>query len=280
MGVILDGKACATKIKEELKNQIAELYIKPHLVVITTTDDEASKVYVRNKKRACEYVGMGFTNLEFKSEPQSHIEEALNRLNNAKGVSGVIIQLPLRKGLDECKLLSCIDPQKDVDNFHPLNLGLLMRGMTSFSPCTPKGIMRLLDTYGIGLEGKLCVIIGRSNIVGKPLVMELLKRNATPVICHSHTKNLKDLTKQADIVISATGQAKMITSEYIKEGAVLVDVGISRDSDGKLCGDIDPSCYEKSSYYTPVPNGVGQMTVAMLLVNCYEAYRMGELIHE
>ena len=270
--IILDGKATSKCIKDELKEKVIKLALEdniPTLAVVVVGDDPASHVYVRNKKRACEYIGIN--SLSFELTSQATEEEVLNlveELNRNPEVNGILVQLPLPKHISEEKVILTIDPKKDVDGFHPINVGNLSIGNKGFVSCTPYGIVELLKRYEVPIAGKKCVIVGRSNIVGKPIAMLLLRENATVTICHSKTADLKKECKDADILIAAIGRPKMITEEYVKKGAVVVDVGINRLEDRSLCGDVD---YENvaslASYITPVPGGVGPMTIAMLMTN-------------
>lgn len=276
---IIDGKQISTEIKNELKEKVAALKtqgIKLCLAVIQVGEDPASCVYVKNKKKACEYIGIESLSYEL---PETTTEEELLKLIadlNAKDtVNGILVQLPLPKGLDEEKVLDAIDPLKDVDGFHPMNVGNLSIGRKGFVSCTPAGVIQLLKRSGIEIAGKECVVVGRSNIVGKPMGMLLLQENGTVTIAHSRTKNLTEITKRADILVAAVGKPKMITAEYVKEGAVVIDVGIHRSADNKLCGDVDfDSVAPIASAITPVPGGVGPMTIAMLMNNCVASYEI------
>ena len=278
MTKIIDGKAISMQIKEELKKEAASLKEQGKnvtLAVIQVGDNPASCVYVRNKKKGCEYIGIGSLSYELKEETtQEELLSLIRELNAREDVNGILVQLPLPAHIDEDTVIREIDPKKDVDGFHPQSVGALCIGQPGFVSCTPAGIIELLKRSGISLEGKECVILGRSNIVGKPMALLMLRENATVTIAHSRTKNLADVTKRADILIVAIGKPKMITREYVKEGAVVIDVGINRDQNNKLCGDVDfddvaPVC----SAITPVPGGVGPMTIAMLLNNCMESVR-------
>lgn len=272
MAQIIDGKAIAAKIREEIKVKTEVLIqegIQPGLAVIIVGTDSASQVYVRNKIKACAEVGFYSENYEL---PESTAEEELlsliDRLNQDPKIHGILVQLPLPKHLNEKKVIAAIHPQKDVDAFHVSNVGNIMLGEYTFLPCTPAGVMKLLEYSGIEVAGKDCVVIGRSNIVGKPQAMLMLHSNATVQICHSKTKDLAQKTAAADILVVAIGRAKFVTADMIKEGAVVIDVGMDRDENGKLCGDVDfESCFEKASYITPVPGGVGPMTITMLMQN-------------
>ena len=279
MANLIDGKLISTQIKDELKEEVAELKkkgIEGCLAVIQVGNDPASSVYVRNKKKACEYVGIKSLSYELAEETtQEEILELIEKLNADVSVNGILCQLPLPKHLNEKEVLNLIKPEKDVDAFHPENVGHIMIGDYSFLPCTPAGIMEMLKYENISLDGKHCVIIGRSNIVGKPMAMLMLKENATVTVCHSHTKNLKEIVAQADVVVAAVGRAGFVTADMIKEGAIIIDVGINRGEDGKLCGDVDfEACKEKASYITPVPGGVGPMTIATLMQNTITAAKI------
>ncbi len=276
---IIDGKAISTQIKDELKEQVAEMKAKGItlcLAVIQVGADPASCVYVRNKKKACEYVGIESLSYELPEETtEEQLLDLIRELNARKDVNGILVQLPLPKGLNEEKILDEIDPLKDVDGFHPMNVGNLSIGRKGFVSCTPAGVIQLLKRSGIEIAGKECVVIGRSNIVGKPMGMLLLRENGTVTTAHSKTKNLQEVTKRADILVAAVGKPRMITADYVKEGAVVIDVGIHRNEDNKLCGDVDyESVAPKCSAITPVPGGVGPMTIAMLMKNCVESYSL------
>lgn len=253
--------------------QLKKEGINPGLAVVIVGDDSASRVYVNNKKKACEYCGI--YSEEYALPGETTQEELLNlveKLNNKSDIHGILVQLPLPKHIDEETVINAIRPEKDVDAFHPANVGKIMIGNFDFLPCTPAGVMELLDDAGIDLSGKRCVIIGRSNIVGKPQAMLMLHKNATVTICHSKTQNLKEVSKEADVLVVAIGKAKFVNEEYIKDGAVVIDVGMDRDENGKLCGDVDfDSACKKASYITPVPGGVGPMTIATLMKNAVTA---------
>lgn len=276
MAAIIDGKEIAMQIKDELKQMAAKKKaegVEVSLAVIQVGNDPASSVYVRNKKKGCEYVGIRSLSYELPEETtQEELLSLIRELNGRKDVNGILVQLPLPAHIHEDTVIQTIDPKKDVDGFHPQSVGALCIGEKGFVSCTPAGIIQLLKRSGIEIEGKECVVLGRSNIVGKPMALLLLRENATVTIAHSRTKNLKEVTGRADILIVAVGRPKMITREYVKEGAVVIDVGINRDENNKLCGDVDfedvaPVC----SAITPVPGGVGPMTIAMLLNNCMES---------
>jgi len=277
MAIIIDGKATAKAVREKIKNDV-EAFSKetgkiPGLAVVIVGDNPASQVYVRNKHRACGEVGIYSEVHELPDNTsQEELLALVDKLNADDNINGILVQLPLPKHLNEEEVLLRISPKKDVDAFHPENVGKIMIGNFSFLPCTPAGVMELLKYYNISPLGKHCVIIGRSNIVGKPQAMLMLKENATVTICHSRTKNLTDITSQADIVVAAVGKPNFVTADMVKDGAVVVDVGINRLEDGKLCGDVDFSRVEpKASYITPVPGGVGPMTITMLLKNTLTA---------
>ena len=279
MAKIIDGKQISLDIKNELKEKVAkykEQGIEITLAVVKVGNDPASAVYVRNKEKACEYVGINSKTLALPEETTE--EELLNvvkELNEDKNVNGILVQLPLPKHIDESKVLLTIDSTKDVDGFHPVNVGKMVIGEDTFLPCTPAGIIEMIKRTDIDIEGKECVVIGRSNIVGKPMAMLMLKENATVTIAHSRTKDLKEVTKRADIIVAAIGKAKFVTADYVKEGAVVIDVGMDRDENGKLCGDVDFESVSKvASAITPVPGGVGPMTVTMLLVNCLRSVEL------
>ena len=276
MAKIIDGKELAKNIRLKLKDEVIELKnadINPKLAVIMVGDDKASKVYVKNKSKACEDVGIEYE--EYILPAKTKMEELLElieKLNNDETVHGILVQSPLPKGLDANEAFRTISPKKDVDGFNPKNVGKLSLNQDCFVSCTPYGIIKMLETYNVEIEGAHAVIIGRSNIVGKPLAQCLLNKNATVTICHSKTKNLKEITKQADILIAAIGKAKYVTKDMVKEGATVIDVGINRMDDGKLLGDTDfENIKNKVSYITPVPGGVGPMTIAMLMHNVVKA---------
>lgn len=275
MAIIIDGKELAKNIREGLKAEVKELKnadINPKLAVIMVGDDKASKVYVKNKSKACEDVGIEYEEylLPEKTKMQELLE-LIDKLNNDETVHGILVQSPLPKGLDANEAFKAISPKKDVDGFNPVNVGKLSLNQDCFVSCTPYGIIKMLENYNISIEGAHAVIIGRSNIVGKPLAKCLLNKNATVTVCHSKTKNLKEMTKQADILIAAIGKAKFITADMVKEGAAVIDVGINRTENG-LVGDTDfDNIKEKASFITPVPGGVGPMTIAMLMTNVIKA---------
>lgn len=276
MAQLIDGKAISAQIKEELKEKVAEKKkqgVEISLAVIQVGNDPASSVYVNNKKKACEYIGINSISYALSEETtERELLDLVEELNGRKEVKGILVQLPLPKHIDEDKIIKAISPKKDVDGFHPQSVGALCIGQPGFVSCTPAGIIELLKRSHIEIEGKECVVIGRSNIVGKPMSLLLLRENGTVTVAHSKTKNLKEICKRADILIVAIGRPKFITEEYIKEGAVVIDVGIHRNENNKLCGDVDFETVEPHcSAITPVPGGVGPMTIAMLMHNCVEA---------
>jgi methylenetetrahydrofolate dehydrogenase (NADP+)/methenyltetrahydrofolate cyclohydrolase len=270
---IIDGKKISQEIKDELKEQVAKLKEQGTtvtLAVIQVGNDPASSVYVGNKKKACAYIGIESLAYELPEETtEDKLLGLICRLNEDNKVNGILVQLPLPKHISESKVIQTISPLKDVDGFHVQNVGALCVGDKGFVSCTPYGVIQLLKRSGIEIEGKNCVVIGRSNIVGKPMALLLLRENGTVTICHSRTKNLKEIAKQADILIVAIGKPKFVDETYVKEGAVVIDVGIHRDENNKLCGDVDfESVAPHTSAITPVPGGVGPMTIAMLMHNC------------
>lgn len=276
MAQIIDGKKISAEIKEELKVKVAaykEKGIYGALAVIQVGEDPASCVYVRNKKKACEYIGMESLSYELPdSTTQEELLTLIDSLNHDDKVNGILVQLPVPKHIDEKTIINAISPAKDVDGFHPENVGALTIGQKGFVSCTPAGIIQLIKRSDITIDGKNCVVVGRSNIVGKPMALLMLAENATVTITHSHTKNLKEICQTADILIVAIGKREFITGDYIKEGAVVIDVGIHRDENNKLAGDVKyEEAEKKASYITPVPGGVGPMTIAMLMNNCVEA---------
>ncbi len=276
MTSVIDGKKISAEIKDELKLKVEKLAqegIRVTLAVIQVGKDPASTVYVGNKKKACEYIGIRSLAYELEeSISQEELLELIHKLNSDPEVNGILVQLPLPSHMNEELVIEAISPQKDVDGFHPQSVGALSIGKKGFVSCTPAGIIQLLKRSGITLEGRECVILGRSNIVGKPMAMLMLRENATVTICHSRTKNLIEVAKRADILIVAIGKPKFVTKDYVKEGAVVIDVGIHRDENNKLCGDVDfADVADYVSAITPVPGGVGPMTIAMLMNNCVEA---------
>ena len=281
MAKIIDGKAISLAIKDELKEKVAKYKNKGidiTLAVVKVGNDPASAVYVRNKEKACEYVGINSRTLALPEETtQEELLNIVRELNEDDTVNGILVQLPLPKHIDESEVLLAINSTKDVDGFHPVNVGKMVIGEDTFLPCTPAGIIEMLKRSDIDIEGKECVVIGRSNIVGKPMSLLMLKENATVTIAHSRTKDLKEVTKRADILVAAIGKPKFVTADYVKEGAVVIDVGMDRDENGKLCGDVDFESVEpKVSAITPVPGGVGPMTVTMLLVNCLRSVELNK----
>lgn len=267
---IIDGKQVAARCREELKRQIAALRARgiiPGLAVILIGEDPASQVYVRNKHRACEELGIHSEQYTLPADTNRQtLLDLITELNGREEIDGILVQLPLPGHLDEKEILSAIDPAKDVDSFHPQNVGRLVIGDYFFAPCTPSGILTLIDSAGVDLTGKECVVIGRSNIVGKPMALMLLHRNATVTVCHSKTRELPSVTRRADVLISAVGKAGFVTADMVKPGAVVIDVGMNRNQAGKLCGDVDfESVSRVAGYLTPVPGGVGPMTITMLL---------------
>lgn len=269
---ILDGKVLSEIVKSNIKQEIEKLSIKPCLAVVMVGNDPASEIYVRNKQKACEAVGIKSKTIKLDSITKEQLIKEIDKLNKDKNVHGILLQLPLPKDLPEQEILQCIDSKKDVDGFHPINMGKLVIGLDAFVPCTPAGILRMMDLSHISLEGLHAVVVGRSNIVGKPISQLLLQRNATVTTCHSHTRNLKEIIRQADVLIAAVGKPHFITADMIKPGAVVVDVGINRLGNGKIVGDVDfDNAKEIAGYITPVPGGVGPMTVAMLMENVLKA---------
>ena len=278
MAHIIDGKAISAAVRaeitEETKALIAETGLTPGLAVVIVGNDPASQVYVRNKRKACTEVGFYSEAYELPEETtQEELEALVDKLNHDPKIHGILVQLPLPRHLDEQRILLRIRPEKDVDAFHPYNVGRIMIGDYNYLPCTPAGVMELLKRSGVDVSGKECVVVGRSNIVGKPMAMLLLQANGTVTICHSRTKNLSETTRRADILVAAIGKPEFFTADMVKEGAVVIDVGMNRrPSDGKLCGDVDFASVEPvASYITPVPGGVGPMTITMLMQNTLRA---------
>lgn len=276
MNKIIDGKMISEQIKNEVKEETARLKeqgVSVTLAVVQVGSDPASGVYVKNKKKACEYVGFESLSYELKEDTtQEELLALIGELNEKKEVNGILVQLPLPEHINEDVIIKAITPAKDVDGFHPENVGYLSTGQKGFVSCTPAGVIELLKRSGISISGKECVVIGRSNIVGKPMAALLLREDATVTICHSRTQDLKAVTKRADILVAALGKPKFITKDYVKEGAVIIDVGIHRGADNKLCGDVDfEDVIDHISAITPVPGGVGPMTIAMLMRNCLES---------
>ena len=273
---LIDGKEIASSVREKIKNETDELKKKgvtPGLAVIIVGNNPASRVYVNNKKKACEQVGFNSYEYALKEETTTkELLELIDKLNNDNNVDGILCQLPLPGSIDENAVLNAISPDKDVDAFHPVNCGRLFIGNQKFLPCTPAGIMEMLKYCDIDVSGKNCVVIGRSNIVGKPMAMLLLQSNATVTICHSKTRNIADITKKADIIVAAVGKENFLTEDMVSDGAVIIDVGMNRLENGKLCGDVNfEEAEKKASYITPVPGGVGPMTIAMLMKNTLTA---------
>ena len=276
---IIDGKKVSQKVRDEVKEQVNELKAKgisPKLAVIMVGENPASKVYVRNKSKACSEVGIEFEEyLLPETTKQDELLNLIDKLNNDKSVHGILVQSPLPNALDSQVAFQRILPEKDVDCFNAVNVGKMVIGLDGPLPCTPAGVIRLLEEYNIDIEGKNLVVLGRSNIVGKPMGLLALRKNATVTICHSKTKNLKEITSKADILISAIGKPKFVTQDMVKQGACVIDVGMNHDENGKLCGDVDfENVKEIASYITPVPGGVGPMTIAILLSNCVEAAKL------
>lgn len=277
MAKIIDGKEVSAQVKEQVKEEAAQLKaatgLQVGLAVVIVGNNPASRVYVNNKKKACEAVG--FQSFEYaldENTTQEELLELVEVLNENPQVNGILVQLPLPKQIDEKAIINAISPDKDVDAFHPSNVGRIMIGSYAFLPCTPAGVMELIASTGVSVSGKNCVVIGRSNIVGKPMAMLLLHQNGTVTICHSRTQNLKEICARADILVAAVGKANFVTADMVKEGAVVIDVGMNRLDNGKLCGDVDFAAVEpKAGYITPVPGGVGPMTIAMLMRNTLTA---------
>ena len=279
MAKLIDGKQVSAQVKEQVREEAAAIYekhgIKAGLAVVIVGNDPASRVYVNNKKKACEAVG--FASYEYalpEETTQEELLELVDTLNNDPKVNGILVQLPVPKHIDDTAIINAISPAKDVDAFHPENVGRIMIGDYAFLPCTPAGVMELIDSTGVEISGKKCVVIGRSNIVGKPMAMLLLHRSGTVTICHSRTQDLASVTCEADILVAAVGRANFVTADMVKEGAVVIDVGINRLDNGKLCGDVDFAAVEpKASWITPVPGGAGPMTIAMLMKNTLTAMK-------
>ena len=279
---VIDGKKIAAQVKQELADEVKRMKAAgaktPHLVAVLVGNDPASETYVASKVKACQEVGFKSTEMRYSADiTEEQLLAVVDKLNQDADVDGYIVQLPLPRHISEHKVLMAIDPDKDVDGFHPQSVGALSIGQPGFVSCTPAGVIQLLKRTGVEIDGKECVIVGRSNIVGKPMALLMLRENATVTVCHSHTKDLKEVTKRADILIVAIGKPKFITKEYVKEGAVVIDVGIHRVADGKLCGDVDYDDVASITHaITPVPGGVGPMTIAMLMNNCVEAKGLQE----
>lgn len=284
MSNIIDGKSVSQSVKDRIKEEVtalkAEHGVVPGLAVIIVGDNPASRIYVNNKKKACEYVG--FDSYEYalpEETTETELLELIKKLNNDEKIDGILCQLPLPKHIDENVIINNIAPNKDVDAFHPVNVGKIMIGDYSFLPCTPAGVMELIASTGVDIKGKECVVVGRSNIVGKPMSMLLLHKSGTVTICHSKTKNLKAECKRADILVAAVGVPNLITGDMVKEGAVVIDVGMNRLENGKLCGDVEfESASKAAGYITPVPGGVGPMTIAMLMQNTLTAAKVNRNI--
>ena len=275
----INGKEIAKKIKDKIKQEAESLEKKPGLAVIIIGENPASKIYIKHKERACEYVGFYSEKIELPEETtENGLLDIVEKLNKDDKIHGILVQLPLPEHIDEDKIISAINPEKDVDGFHPISMGNLLIGKKGFIPCTPKGIIKLIESAGVDIQGKDAVVIGRSNIVGKPIAMLLMRKNATVTICHSKTKNIKEVCKRADILVVAIGRANFVTEDMVKEGAVVIDVGINRLENGKLAGDVDyENVKNKVSFITPVPGGVGPMTIAMLMQNTLDSYKQSEL---
>ena len=276
---LLDGKIVSASVKDRIRDEVAALKEQGReitLAVIIVGDDPASRVYVNNKKKACEYVG--FRSLEYalpEETTQDELIALIKELNGRDDVNGILCQLPVSGHIDDKAVIAAIDVRKDVDAFSAYNVGKILIGDYDFLPCTPAGVMEILRYYDIAVEGKNCVVIGRSNIVGKPMAALLMHANGTVTVTHSRTRELSEITKKADILVAAVGKAKFVTADMVKDGAVVIDVGMNRDGDGKLCGDVDfDAVEEKCSYITPVPGGVGPMTIAMLMQNTLKAYHL------
>ena len=274
----MDGKALSAKVRSSILAETEELKKKgvtPGLAVIIVGNDPASEIYVRNKEKAC--AECGFYSEKYALPAETSQEELLgliDQLNHSPQISGILCQLPVPDHISEEAVINAIDPKKDVDAFHPVNVGKIMVGNFDFVPCTPAGVMELLDEYQIDIKGKECVVVGRSNIVGKPMSMLLLHRHGTVTMCHSRTQHLDEVCRRADILVAAVGKAGFITPDMVKDGAVVIDVGINRNAEGKVCGDVDPAVMEKASYMTPVPGGAGPMTITMLMKNTLKAAKI------
>ena len=279
MAAIIDGKAVSARLRQEMKGEVAALQAKgitPGLAVVLVGEDPASQVYVRNKIRACEELGIRSQDHRLPADTtQERLLELIGELNGDPAVHGILVQLPLPKQISDQAVIAAIDPKKDVDAFHPQNVGKIVQGNYDFLPCTPAGVMALLRSTGVPVAGKECVVIGRSNIVGKPMALLMRHEHATVTICHSRTRDLAEVCRRADILIVAIGKARFVTADMVKEGAVVIDVGMDRDENGKLCGDVDFAGVEpKAGYITPVPGGVGPMTITMLMQNTITAARL------
>lgn len=279
MTQIIDGKKISAEIKDELKQEVAAMKAEGKeiaLAVIQVGEDPASSVYVRNKKKACEYIGIKSVSYEIPEDStQEELLALVEKCNKDPEINGILVQLPLPGHMDEDAVIHAIDPKKDVDGFHPVSVGNMVIGNDGFLPCTPAGIIELLRRSGVEISGKECVVVGRSNIVGKPMSLLLLRENGTVTVCHSRTRNLREVCSRADILVVAVGKPKFIDSSYVKDGAVIIDVGIHRNEHNKLCGDVDfDAVKEKTSAITPVPGGVGPMTIAMLMKNCVQSKKL------
>lgn len=279
MTQIIDGKKISAEIKDELKQEVAAMKAEGKeiaLAVIQVGEDPASSVYVRNKKKACEYIGITSVSYEIPEDStQQELLDLVEKCNKDPKINGILVQLPLPPHMDEDAVIHAIDPKKDVDGFHPVSVGNMVIGNDGFLPCTPAGIIELLKRSGVEIGGKECVVVGRSNIVGKPMSMLLLRENGTVTVCHSRTRNLREVCSRADILVVAVGRPKFIDASYVKEGAVIIDVGIHRNENNKLCGDVDfDAVKEKTSAITPVPGGVGPMTITMLMKNCVQSKKL------
>ena len=276
MAKIIDGKAVSQKVKEEVRAEIERDGLKVGLAVVIVGNNQASRVYVNNKKKACEVCGIKSYEYALPEEtPENELLDLVDTLNADPNINGILVQLPLPAQINEEKIIARISPEKDVDAFHAVNVGKIMIGNYSFLPCTPAGVMELIHSTGTDVSGKECVVIGRSNIVGKPMAMLLLHENATVTICHSRTKDLASVCRRADILVSAVGKADFVTADMVKDGAIVIDVGMNRNAENKLCGDVKYDEVEpKASYITPVPGGVGPMTIAMLMKNTLMAKRI------
>lgn len=276
--VRMDGKALSTKVRGSILAETDKLKaqgVKPGLAVIIVGEDPASQIYVRNKEKACTECGFYSEKYALPAETsQEQLLGLITQLNESRNISGILCQMPLPKHISEESVIEAIDPGKDVDAFHPVNVGKIMIGDFDFLPCTPAGVMELLDEYGIDPKGKECVVVGRSNIVGKPMSMLLLHRHGTVTICHSRTKDLAEVCRRADILVAAVGRAAFILPDMVKDGATVIDVGMNRNAEGKVCGDVDPAVMDKAAYMTPVPGGVGPMTITMLMKNTLRAAKL------
>lgn len=276
--VRMDGKALSAKVRSSILAETEELKKKgvtPGLAVIIVGNDPASEIYVRNKEKACAECGFYSEKYALPAETsQDELLGLIDQLNHSPQISGILCQLPVPDHISEEAVINAIDPKKDVDAFHPVNVGKIMVGNFDFVPCTPAGVMELLDEYQIDIKGKECVVVGRSNIVGKPMSMLLLHRHGTVTMCHSRTQHLDEVCRRADILVAAVGKAGFITPDMVKDGAVVIDVGINRNTEGKVCGDVDPAVMEKASYMTPVPGGAGPMTITMLMKNTLKAAKI------